>query len=254
MAKQFIKRTLMAIVFTMLIVIVASLTYQYVVPMILSMDTSNVSDGINTGKGMLYNAKEQVMNVMGQNEENSQETQTDTASQDVELWYENKAVEKSQGTQTSTASQDAIPYGTLVCGDRLCSEPASTASQDAIPYGTALGGKVTKIVDGDTLDIDGTRIRLALVNTPERAETGYAEATKFTRLHCPVGSTAMYDMDDGQRDGSYGRVIAKVWCFGYPVVTPSTSLNAMLVNSGHAEIFHIFCNTSEFSSDEWANC
>ena len=230
MAKQFIKRTLMAIVFTMLIVIVASLTYQYVVPMVLSLDTSNVSDGINIGKGMLYNAKEQVMNVMGQNEKNSQGTQTDTASQDVELWYQNKTVEKSQGTQTSTASQDAIPYG------------------------TALGGKVTKIVDGDTLDIDGTRIRLALVNTPEREETGYAEATEFTRLHCPVGSTAMYDMDDGQRDGSYGRVIAKVWCFGYPVETPDTSLNAMLVNSGHAEIFHRFCNTSEFSSDEWANC
>jgi endonuclease YncB( thermonuclease family) len=39
--------------------------------------------------------------------------------------------------------------------------------------GTALclTGTVTKIVDGDTLDINGTRIRLALVNTPELSQS-----------------------------------------------------------------------------------
>ena len=218
MAKQFLKRMFMAIFLTMLIVIVASLTYQYVVPMVLSMDTSRVSE-VNTGEGMLHNAKEQVMNFMGQNEEKSQDTQ---------LWYQNNTVEKSQGTQTDTASHDAIPYG------------------------TALGGKVTRIVDGDTLDIDGTRIRLALVNTPEIGEAGYAKATAFTRANCPVGSTAMYDTDDSQKDGSYGRIIGKVWCFGYPVVTPETSLNAMLIDAGHAKVLSGFCNTSEFSSNDWA--
>ncbi len=105
-----------------------------------------------------------------------------------------------------------------------------------------------------TLDVDGVRIRLALVDTPEREEPGYAEATAFTRHNCPVGSTAMYDADDGQTGGSYGRVIGKVWCFGHPVETPDTSLNAMLIHAGHAEILSRFCSASEFSSDDWTNC
>jgi hypothetical protein len=33
-----------------------------------------------------------------------------------------------------------------------------------------LAGVVSKVIDGDTLDINGTRIRLALVNTPERGQ------------------------------------------------------------------------------------
>ena len=33
-----------------------------------------------------------------------------------------------------------------------------------------LEGIVTKVIDGDTLDINGTRIRLALVDTPERGQ------------------------------------------------------------------------------------
>src|SRR5437879_12512058 len=40
---------------------------------------------------------------------------------------------------------------------------------------------VTYIVDGDTLDVGSTRIRLALVNTPELGEPGYTEAKQFTR-------------------------------------------------------------------------
>jgi endonuclease YncB( thermonuclease family) len=35
-----------------------------------------------------------------------------------------------------------------------------------------LEGTVTKVVDGDTLDINGTRIRLAIVDTPERGQPG----------------------------------------------------------------------------------
>ena len=37
-------------------------------------------------------------------------------------------------------------------------------------------GIVTEIVDGDTLDVNNVRIRLTLVNTPERGESGYQEA------------------------------------------------------------------------------
>src|SRR2546425_12509382 len=46
---------------------------------------------------------------------------------------------------------------------------------------------VTYIVDGDTLDVGSTRIRLALVNSPEVGQPGYGEAKQFTAQTCPVG-------------------------------------------------------------------
>src|SRR3989442_7174556 len=63
---------------------------------------------------------------------------------------------------------------------------------------------VTYIVDGDTLDVGSTRIRLALVNSPEVGEPGYTEAKQFTAQTCPVGSQALVDEYDGQTGGSYG--------------------------------------------------
>ena len=40
-------------------------------------------------------------------------------------------------------------------------------------------GIVNYVVDGDTLDINDNRIRLSLVNTPERGQKGYMEAKKL---------------------------------------------------------------------------
>lgn len=56
--------------------------------------------------------------------------------------------------------------------------------------------KVTNIIDGDTLDADGTRIRLVLVDAPELSETGGSEATTFVKRFCPVGSEVTIDHDD----------------------------------------------------------
>src|SRR5437879_3162579 len=67
---------------------------------------------------------------------------------------------------------------------------------------------VTHIVDGDTLDVGSTRIRLTLVNSPEVGQPGYAAAKEFTNRTCPVGTQALVDEDDGQTVGSYGRMIA----------------------------------------------
>lgn len=108
-------------------------------------------------------------------------------------------------------------------------------------------GTVERIIDGDTLDIGGERIRLALVDTPERNETGYAEATSFTASLCPVGSSALVDEDDGQTAGSYGRMLAKVTCGG-------KVLNAELVASGHAIVLTHFCGASEFAAEPWTDC
>ncbi len=92
---------------------------------------------------------------------------------------------------------------------------------------------VTYIVDGDTLDVGSTRIRLALVKSPEVGQPGYAEAKQFTGQTCPVGSSALVDEDDGQTEGSYGPMIAVVYCGG-------ANLNAAPL--------------SEFATEPWTGC
>lgn len=108
-----------------------------------------------------------------------------------------------------------------------------------------LEGIVTRIIDGDTIDVDHTTIRFSLINTPEYDEDGYEAATLFTAKMCPVGSRVLVDEDDGQTSGSFGRQIAKVFC-------GSKVINEELLKSGHAVILVKHCEESEFSSEDWA--
>jgi micrococcal nuclease len=107
---------------------------------------------------------------------------------------------------------------------------------------------VTRIIDGDTIDVNYNneiiRIRLALVDTPERDEPLYEEAKEFTSELCPIGSRVLIDEDDNQLEGSYGRMIAKVYC-------NDKILNAELINNNLASIDTRFC-FSEFADEEWA--
>lgn len=119
-------------------------------------------------------------------------------------------------------------------------------NQTLVCKGTArcFTATVKRVVDGDTLDIGDFRIRLALVNTPERGELGYSEAIRFTLSVCPVGTKALVDEDDGQREGSFGRMVALVYCNG-------KNLNAELLDKGHANILTRFCSVSEFAGENW---
>ena len=107
-------------------------------------------------------------------------------------------------------------------------------------------GIVTDIVDGDTLDVNNVRVRLSLVNTPERGDSGYQEAKEFTESTCPVGSKALVDEDDGQKEGSYDRLIGLVYCGNEKLL-----LNEHLLTEGHAQVFEDFCGKSEFSNENW---
>ena len=54
------------------------------------------------------------------------------------------------------------------------------------------------------------RIRLSLVNTSERGDSGYNEAKQFTESMCPIGTNALVDEDDGQKEEFFDRVIGLV--------------------------------------------
>jgi len=104
---------------------------------------------------------------------------------------------------------------------------------------------VTNIIDADTLLVDNKTIRLALVDAPEYYEDKGKEAKEFISNICPIGSTAIIDEDQGQTAGSYGRVIAVVYC-------NKRNLNAELINNNYGIIDKRFCNVSEFANEDWA--
>ena len=106
-------------------------------------------------------------------------------------------------------------------------------------------GVVTRVVDGDTLDVNGARIRLVLVNAPERGTREGPASTEYLRQLCPVGSTALVDQDDLQRTDNYGRMLAVVWC-------GQTRVNEEMIRAGHARVYRRFCRESEFGLEPWA--
>jgi endonuclease YncB( thermonuclease family) len=108
-----------------------------------------------------------------------------------------------------------------------------------------LEGKVTYVVDGDTLDINDIRIRLSLIDTPERGQDGYQEAKNFVKDLC-LKKEGQVDVDDGQRRGDrYGRDIGIVYCNGI-------NLNAALMENNLARIYTEYCDISEFSNEKWS--
>ena len=106
-------------------------------------------------------------------------------------------------------------------------------------------GQITRIIDGDTLLIDQTTIRLSLVNSPERDEPGYSEAKDFASTVCPVGSNAEFVEDSWQPTDKYGRSLGLVYC-------NDMFLNELLLTNGHANISTYFCDKSEFGMEDWA--
>jgi len=107
---------------------------------------------------------------------------------------------------------------------------------------------ISRIVDGDTIhDGSGNSIRLVLVDSPEMNTNKGKESKKYLESICPVGSIIHVDEDDNQLEGSYGRMIAKVYCQGY-----EQSLNEKIIENNHGTIYKRFCGISEFGEEEWA--
>ena len=75
----------------------------------------------------------------------------------------------------------------------------STSTNECQGQADCFRGTVTEIVDGDTLDINNVRVRLALVNTPERGDKWLYRSNRFVQSVCDVGTTALVDEDDGQK-------------------------------------------------------
>jgi micrococcal nuclease len=126
--------------------------------------------------------------------------------------------------------------------------PPPTLSDCPRSVGLCIERIVTRVIDGDTLEVEGDlRIRLVLVDAPELSESGGAEARDYLTDLC-LGSLALIDEDDFQIGADpYGRVLAVVYCDG-------PNANAAMISSGHADTYYIYCSESEFGTQAWTGC
>jgi len=167
-----------------------------------------------------------------------------------ETWQDNR----TDFTGLSLPDENKEKIGCLSRGgswDNGCRiERRNVSSQDEIGV-TCLGDEkclslnVGKIIDGDTIYADSYKIRLSLVDAPEKGESGFVQASSFTSMSCPVGSRIIVDQDDGQPFDNYDRMLGKVHC-------ETGMINEMLLRNGHAEILPPYCVTSEFAGEYWA--
>ena len=128
----------------------------------------------------------------------------------------------------------AAALGALLTG---CATPG--ASQDAPPLNgsprtddapVVRQGEVVDVVDGDTVDLgDGTRIRLAIVDTPEvrPVEPCGPEATAFTASFLASSPLAVFRPTDAPARDRNDRLLGEV-----VRVEDGASLNVTLVAAG----------------------
>ena len=94
---------------------------------------------------------------------------------------------------------------------------------------------VVRIIDGDTIDVlyrgREERVRLLRINTPERDEAGYDEATEAMR-RLVEGKTVRleFEVPGVEERGGYGRLLAYVF-------VGDLNVNVEMVRLGHSEFW-----------------
>jgi len=120
-----------------------------------------------------------------------------------------------------------------------------TLSENCSGNARCIEGLVTKIVDGDTIHVDGQSIRFALASAPELSGYGGVDSRNFIQTICPVGSSVIVDEDDGYPEGSYDRIVGVIYCNGM-------NLNEELLDANLGYLADRFCDSSEFAGEFWA--
>ena len=134
-----------------------------------------------------------------------------------------------------------IIFTNQVWATSLNSDSVTTTSSNFV-------GTVTKVIDGDTLDVktadrETITIRLALIDAPEKEESGFDESRNFTTEQC-LDRNAEVDPDNNQ-GLTYGRTVAVVYCEG-------VNVNEAILDNGFADVYQDFCDISEFADSSWA--
>jgi len=172
-----------------------------------------------------------------------------STSSDIPHWVENILAWYEEGGISEDEMRNAIEWlmnQGILKEDYLEKELSTQTLQSCSGSARCITGTVTKIIDGDTIKVDGQSIRFALASAPELGSYGAGvKETEFIQKICPVGSEVLVDEDDGQTQGSYGRIIGVIYCNGM-------NLNSELLDSGMGYMEFRFCDISEFGNSDWA--
>jgi micrococcal nuclease len=79
-------------------------------------------------------------------------------------------------------------------------------------FDTSEYGIVERVVDGDTVKINGESVRLLGINSPEKGEIGYNEAKKFLEENI-LNETVRLEFGKSKND-MYGRKLAYIFYKG----------------------------------------
>jgi micrococcal nuclease len=91
--------------------------------------------------------------------------------------------------------------------------------------------QVARVIDGDTIELEGgERVRLLCIDTPERGQPGYTEATEFLR-ELVAGKAVRLEADPEHVDRDrFGRLLRYVWLFTGGEAEGFSSGDGVLVN------------------------
>jgi endonuclease YncB( thermonuclease family) len=128
---------------------------------------------------------------------------------------------------TAPPTTDEVPDTTAVAATAPTTAPPTTAPPTTAPPAAPPGVVVIEVVDGDTIVVaGGQRVRMIGIDTPERGQCGYYEAT--AALTALVGLRPVV-LVGGARDDvdRYGRLLRYVEVDGIDA-------NLEMLRSGHA--------------------
>jgi micrococcal nuclease len=181
-------------------------------------------------KGLIIGIVIVIAAVFGIIQSQNTESITDDASDEIIADY-------SQTSNTpSKYLQDVVP-STYNTSNNLLQNCSGTAK--------CVTGTVTKIIDGDTIHVNGQSVRFSLISAPNLEGYGGVDSRNFIQTICPVGSEVLIDEDDGHVLDDHARMVGMVTCNN--LILNQELLDA---NMGHLEIR--FCSSSEFANEEWA--
>jgi micrococcal nuclease len=134
------------------------------------------------------------------------------------------------GSDTAPAVPSSAPTATPVSAPAPDDSTVETGEGLPVPEDVEIV-KVARVIDGDTIElVDGRRVRYIGINTPERDQPYYTEASEANRQM--VGGIRVGLETDQDSVDQYGRTLAYVWANGQMV-------NLEMVQRGYANIFTV---------------
>jgi endonuclease YncB( thermonuclease family) len=141
------------------------------------------------------------------------------------------------------------PLPILDAQNNTANAPVAAPVDSCTEWAGCFTGIITHIVDGDTLDVRSSgkkrRVRLVLVDAPERDTPEGPAATQALESLCAIDSPAAVYPDLKQPQDEYGRTLGVVYCAG-------RNANAEVIRSGRARLYRRFCSASVFGTRDWA--